>query len=326
MTMEIIGNKKIMLQVERAVIEIAGGCNYSCSMCPQTTGRGKDWTRKMSLSQFEDILQQLDGSPVINLEGSGEPTLAKDLPKYIELCKKYNFKSYMFTNAFLLSGDFMKDVVDAGIDLVRVSVIGYNRQKYKEWMSADNFDTIIENTIALKQYAKNTTVSSYHLILDNNEVDYEIEQYKKNFIDVTGTTAYIWKQHNWSGNWKPVYIRNSDTRKTCGRPFANEITIRSNGKVVPCCQTMGPPNEEKSILGDIKLNSLYDIYNGDLYNTLREKHSNKDFDSVDYCKNCDFLHDDPEVLVWTSDKTFKVKDILGTKIKLDYNENIICKS
>lgn len=311
-----------MISVKRAVIEVAGGCNYKCQMCPQTTGRGKEWTKKMPLSLFENNLKQIEPNPetVIQLEGSGEPTLAKDLPKYIELCNKYGFKSYMFTNAFRLEGQYMKDVVDAGLDFIRVSVIGYNREKYIEWMAADNFDKIKENVWALQEYVKHTEVSSYHLILDNHNIKYEIDQYRKNFIDKCGTKAYIWKQHNWSGNWQPVYVRDTSVRKSCGRPFAEEITIRANGKVTPCCQTMGPPNEEKSVLGDTKEQSLVDIFHGEKYNELRLKHATKQFDEIEYCKNCDFLYDDPEVLAWTNDHTFQVKQMLGTTINLEIND------
>ena len=65
------------MHLERAVVEVFGGCNYSCEMCPQSTGRGKDWTRKMPLELFENVLDQLPGKPIINLEGSGEPQWQK---------------------------------------------------------------------------------------------------------------------------------------------------------------------------------------------------------------------------------------------------------
>ena len=78
-------------EMGRAVIEVFGGCNFKCDMCPQTVGRGKDWTRKMPLDLLENILKQLNGKPIINLEGSGEPTMAKDLYKYVQLCTDYGF-------------------------------------------------------------------------------------------------------------------------------------------------------------------------------------------------------------------------------------------
>ena len=77
---------------KRVVLEVFGGCNYTCKMCPQSSpGRGKNFTRKMSLKQFEDILDKITplyGYPQINLEGSGEATMAKDLPEYVKAVKK----------------------------------------------------------------------------------------------------------------------------------------------------------------------------------------------------------------------------------------------
>ena len=48
-------NKNLKLQ--RIVMEVFGGCNYTCQMCPQTNpGRGKNFTRKMPLNEFKKIL------------------------------------------------------------------------------------------------------------------------------------------------------------------------------------------------------------------------------------------------------------------------------
>lgn len=316
--------------LERAVIEVAGGCNYSCGMCPQAdNGRGKEWTRKMPLAQFTNILDQLPGKPVINLEGSGEPTLATDLDKYIHECKVRGFPVFMYTNGSRLSGDYMKRVVDAGVDFIRLSCVGYDRETYKEWMSKDNFELLKKNATELKQYISDTNstceVSSYHLILDNHNIDNEINLYRTNFIDQVGTVAYIWKMHNWSGNYQPVYIRDPSQRKSCGRPAAPEITIRAGGTdghtgaVTPCCQTMGPPNEAKSVLGHTDTQTLHEIWNGDLYEELREKHMTGDFDSIEYCKDCDFLYEDPEVLVWSNDPNARTNHMLGTNFSLtDY--------
>ena len=314
------------LKLKRVVMEVFGGCNYTCQMCPQSNpGRGSNFTRKMKLTEFNRILDEIVpkyGHPQINLEGSGEPTMAKDLPEYIKSVKKRNLKCFMYCNGARLNGQFMRDVIDAGIDFVRVSVIGYNSEKYKKWMNIDNFNLILKNLNDMISYVKetksHTQISTYHLITDNNKIDEEIELYKKNVINKVNSIGYIWKMHNWSGNYKNINPRSADKRRSCGRPFAPEITIRAGGKkgrsaaIVPCCQTLGPPNEEKSILGHMDKQSFEEIYNDTPYKTLRDAHEKEEFDKIDYCKNCDFLFEDPEVLVWSNDKTAKVHHMLGT--------------
>lgn len=314
-------------KLERVVMEVFGGCNYTCAMCPQSTpGRDISLKKKIPLKTFEKILDKIVpkyGTPQINLEGSGEPTMAKDLPDYIKAVKKRNLKCFMYCNGARLKGNFMEQTIDAGIDFIRISIIGYNKEKYKQWMNIDNFDLILENIQEIKDYIKKTKsncqLSTYHLILDNNKIDEEINFYKKNIINLLDVKSYIWKMHNWSSNYNNPNPRNKKNKRSCGRPFAPEITVRAGGEnnerygaVVPCCQTLGPPNEKKSILGHLDNSSLEEIYNGAKSLKLREAHSTKNFDDIEYCSNCDFLYEDPEVLVWSNDREAKVNHMLGT--------------
>ena len=146
------------LKLQRVVLEVFGGCNYTCQMCPQSNpGREKDFLRKMPLKTFSNVLDKIVpkfGHPQINLEGSGEPTMAKDLPKYIQEVKKRNLKCFMYCNGARLNGQFMKDVIDSGIDFIRISVIGYDKKQYKKWMNIDNFDLIFSNIEETQNYIK----------------------------------------------------------------------------------------------------------------------------------------------------------------------------
>ena len=68
-------------------MELAGGCNYSCQMCPQSSGREKEFKKLLKWDNFVKIVDNAIEHEVetISLHGGGEPTLNK---KFIE-CVKY---------------------------------------------------------------------------------------------------------------------------------------------------------------------------------------------------------------------------------------------
>ena len=307
------------MKIDRAVIEVNGGCNYSCSMCPQdirTGGRDKRFLKKMSLLEFETNVADCakHGLNVVNLEGSGEPTLNANLDEYIKIVKKYNAKAFCFSNGYRMFGKFMKRCVDAGLDFYRFSFIGHNQEQYRKWMynriqentppHFSNFDMICENIMRMQDYVEESgsdcVVATYHLITDNDNQEEELEGYKE-LVKKLGVKSEIWRMHNWSG----VYD-NKDKRtgkiKTCGRPFSPDVVIRAGGldekrgAVAPCCQVLG--RDEEAVLGHTSENTIEEIWNGPAYTELRSNHTSGDY--PDYCKSCDFLLDDPEVLVWTN--------------------------
>ena len=316
------------MKIDRAVIEVNGGCNYSCTMCPQdmrTGGRDKRFLKKMNLLDFEDNVRDCakHGLRVVNLEGSGEPTLARNLPEYIKIVKKYNALAFCFSNGFRMHGKFMRDCVDAGLDFFRFSMIGYNKDKYTEMMHnrvGGNFDKVCKNIKEMQKYVKESgsdcVVATYHLITDvENEFD-ELQEYTA-LTEELGVKTEIWRMHNWSG----VYD-NKDKRSgkinTCGRPFSPDVVIRAGGldghrgAVAPCCQVLG--RDEEAVLGHTSKNTIEEIWNGPAYTELREQHTTGDY--PDYCKDCDFLVDDPEVLVWTNHERDLYK-MHGTEFDLD---------
>lgn len=300
------------MNIERLVLEVFGGCNYTCKMCPQgTVGRHKDFLKTLPYALFLNILEQAKdhGVKIIHLEGSGEPTLNKQLYKYIREINKRNIKTYITTNGYRLNNDLIKKLFDNGLDFCRFSVIGYDRETYKTWMNIDAFDLVKQNIENSLNYVAinniNSQISSYHLILNNSDIANEIALYKKNFIDLLDIKAEIWKFHNWGGTVVTDNIR-AGKKSTCGRPYSPMLFIRAgglgkkHGAVVPCCQTMGSSLESSSVLGHTEDTSLKDIFYGDSYKKLRLAHDTQNWDLAPYCKNCDFLYEEPEALVYTN--------------------------
>jgi hypothetical protein len=223
-----------------------------------------------------------------------------------------------------MHGQFMADCVDAGLDFFRFSFIGYNPEKYDEWMNntiGGNFNNIVDNIKQMKAYVDKTgsdcVVATYHLITDNENLDKELDQYKT-LVDDLGVKTEIWKMHNWSGVYNIGLNEREGKVKSCGRPFSPDVVIRAGGTdgkrggVAPCCQVLG--QDEKAVLGHTSENTIEEIWYGEEYTKLREDHTSGNY--PDYCLSCDFLLDDPEVLVYTNHERDLMK-MHGTEFDLN---------
>ena len=303
-----------------------GGCNFSCLMCPQgVPGRESSFKKVLDLDLYKKIIDDcLDhGLEAVSLHGSGEPTLSKDFIASIEYAKSKGLSCYSFTNGLLLDKSLSERIVDSGLDFLRISVIGYDRESYKKWMHKDVFDTVLENAIVFSEVSRksNTELHSYHLITDNDNVNYEIEKYRQNWVNPTSSSSEIWMMHNWSGVYSDSPFKRKGEERSCGRPFNDVLEVRAggidnrHGAVVACCMTLG--DDSSSVLGHLDESSISDVVQGDKYEHLRNSHLTGNWNDIDSCKGCDQLYETPEALVWTNIHNRKYgqsKGILDLKI------------
>ena len=84
-----------MKKIRQLDMELAGGCNYSCQMCPQSSGREKEFKKLLKWDNFVKIVDNAIEHEVetISLHGGGEPTLNK---KFIECVKYIKDKNKIF--------------------------------------------------------------------------------------------------------------------------------------------------------------------------------------------------------------------------------------
>lgn len=293
------------ISIKQLDLELFGGCNYSCDMCPQSSGRERDFLKVLPQEVFQRIVDDAlqYGLEAVSLHGGGEPLLCKYLPEAIRYVKERGLRCFFFTNGLLLEGTLATEIAQAGPDFIRISAIGYNRETYARWMRSTQWDRVRENVAQFVRHSR-TEVQLYHLILDHHQVQYEVEQYQNNWIAPTGALGEIWQMHNWSGSIPVGFIRSKALRRSCGRPVAPMLQVRAgglnghSGAVVPCCFVLG--KDGQAVLGHLDHQSIKEVLNGPEYNRLREAHQNELFDSISYCAGCDQLYESSESLVWTN--------------------------
>ena len=139
---------------------------------------------------------------MVSVHGSGEATLHPEMPKFVELVKSRGLTCIALTNSFLLTEELSRGLLRAGLDVLRVSVVGYDRETYRKWMGKGAHDHVREQVRTFlrvrDQCAGKTEVTLYHLITDSGRIAHEIEMYRRNWIDDLGCAGEIWMMHNWA--------------------------------------------------------------------------------------------------------------------------------
>lgn len=300
----------IPLIIRQLDLELFGGCNYRCYMCPQKDpdGREAEFKKTLPFDVFKKIVDDAlqYGLEAVSLHGSGEPLAYKKLYDAIKYCKDRGLKVTCFTNGYLLSESISQQIVDAGLDILRISAIGYDKDSYAKSMGKSAFDRVRENARNfLKISQGKTQLHLYHLIIDKDRIEDEINLYRQNWGNYVGTESEIWLMHNWAGSFNSSYKRIGFVKdqRSCGRMFKPMLQVRAGGignhtgAVVACCMVLG--KDSQAVLGHLDSQSIKDVWNGGLFKELRKKHSEKRWNEIEYCKGCDQLYEVPESLVWT---------------------------
>ncbi|HIJ84929.1 MAG TPA: SPASM domain-containing protein, partial [Magnetococcales bacterium] len=226
--------------------------------------------------------------------------------------KERGIQCVSFTNGLKLNETLAHRLIDAQIDILRVSAVGYDRASYHRWMSKDEYDLVRDNVRKFvqlnQQLGGRTEVHLYHLLTDVEQKEQETLWYRQNWAEFTGALAEIWMMHNWSGGMDGPYDRQklagSPQRRSCGRPFSPLLQVRAggldshHGAVVACCMVLG--KDSQGVLGHLDTQSIRDVVSGEPYDRLRSAHREKRFDDIPYCRDCDQLYDFSESLVWTN--------------------------
>lgn len=264
-------------------IENTNHCNASCTMCPrEKITRAEGF---MSLELFKRLANECaaGGTKEMHLEGFGEPLLDKQIVEKIRYAKKVGIKKTLIvTNASLLNKHIAKQLLSSGLDKLKISFYGTNKEEYEQVHRGLSYDKVRENIMRLLELRRQLGDSTLKV-----SIKY-IGQMRKfpKFACQWGTQAKVQfsRFHNYSYGRKYIKVKNK--RKRVCAMVANPIMqILWDGRVVPCCYDFNGV----IILGDVNHNSMREVWNSPQYKQFRRLHREYEFDRLPLCKSCDKL-------------------------------------
>ncbi len=274
---------------QEIILETTNHCNLRCVMC-HFHGRGVTKTRplgEMDTALWESVIEQISRSTehhTLITHGAGEPLL---YPRLFELIQKAkacpNISVGFMTNAMLLEPDIAEKLLETGIDWLVFSIDGVDPETHARYRVNSDLK-IIENNlthlIKLKQkYNSSKPVLAFNMVC-LPELKSQEEKYVRKWLPHADRIML--------SRYRPVgskHLERSmlpETRYPCPNIF-RQMVIGWDGKVALCCEDIHC--EVK--IGDIKNQSLAEVWNGEPVMSIREAHKSARYAEVALCKECD---------------------------------------
>lgn len=130
-------------------LETTNRCNLLCTTCPRTF-EALEPPADMSWELFTRIVDQFPRIARVVLHGVGEPMMVPALPRMIRYLKLRGAYVLFNTNGTLLTRRKGRELLDSGLDELRVSIDAAEPQAFKQVRGRDMFARIVRNVRAFR--------------------------------------------------------------------------------------------------------------------------------------------------------------------------------
>jgi MoaA/NifB/PqqE/SkfB family radical SAM enzyme len=268
-------------------IETTNVCNLLCPMCPRTiqidNGTYVD-IGTMSMDLYKRIIDEgaANGLCSIKLNFLGEPLLDRYIIERIKYAKSKGIIEVMFnTNATMLTEEMSHKLLEAGLDSIFFSVDSISRERFNKIRIGADYDTVVKNIINFVKIKnegnyKHVQTRTSMVVMPSNK--HEVEEYTKFWLPIVGIVGYgEWVEHTSTQG----VIEDYNPDFVCSQPF-QRMFVLYDGICTPCCVDDG----RGYILGDVKKNTIKEIWHGEPYKKLRNAMMNGRYKDIDICARC----------------------------------------
>jgi radical SAM protein with 4Fe4S-binding SPASM domain len=187
------------------------------------------------------------------------------------------------TNASLLTEDLARQLIASGLDRMKVSFYGVDKEEYESVHRNLKYEEVRENVRRLARLKKEMRRRTP--IIETKYIG-RWRRYPKFCLQwVAHTGVAFHRLHNYGTGRRFVRVDARSRRRACPMVMQPIMQIQWTGEVVPCCYDFNG----EMVLGDVTRRSLAAVWNGEAYREFRGIHERKEFEKLPYCMCCDKL-------------------------------------
>ena len=282
-------------------ITTANVCNLKCEFCAISDSHHKNNKSFMELEEFKLFISRLNESKwhlkQIVLVGLGEPLLNKNIVDFIKIAKEANIadKIHLVSNGIFLSKKMSNDLIEAGLDILRISLNGLSGNDYEKYTNVMiDFEELYENL----KYYYNTKKEEQKLYI--KIMDYQVKEKEAQFYDMFERISDVSNiefltEMSTSMNYESITkvnkekgLKGFETIKTdiCPLPFYH-IYCNADATISACCVAGPWYTPPALVFGDLHKNTFSEIWNGYEFNSFLLRMLEKGKNNAHLiCKKC----------------------------------------
>jgi MoaA/NifB/PqqE/SkfB family radical SAM enzyme len=270
-------------------IQTLGGCNASCGMCPMSVPRYRGMQRgRMPDALFAKIVDECARHPeckVISPYLQNEPLLDRTLEDKVALVKARSggrLAARIVTNGSLLTPKRSAALLEAGIDVISISVNAHSRAVYERVMPGLDFETVRANVDALLALGPPRTLVllTFMVTRDNeHEIPEAIEYWSAHGVmcGAFGLGTMAGTVENFDGL---LALGTPSRRKECFVPL-EATAILANGDMLLCCTDWA----RSTVYGNVTRDDLESVWHSPALSRARRNAIGGCFDEA-ACEKC----------------------------------------
>lgn len=267
-------------------VDICNACNFKCKFCAiQYSDRKLNFRKQcMEWELYEKIICDLKEFPhplkMMRLTANGEPLVNKRLPDMIRLAKETGVTEHIeiVTNGSLLNPVLNRELVDAGLDRIRISIEEISAEGYFNMAGVKlDWDSFLNNIQDLYN-TRHTNGRDLEIYIKTVDAAVNTKEKEKQFFELFGNMCDkisvehvipIWTGYDEINNDFNIEqeeglhghgVRDVDI---CPFPFYSFV-INPDGEITACCNDW----ERKISFGYVQEKSLYNLWNGEEYHSF----------------------------------------------------------
>ncbi len=237
---------------------------------------------------LEDLCRYDDS--LIVLGGFGEPLLHPDFEKALQLCREANvFGLAVRTNGLAMNEQVARAMCDNGVDVVQVLLDANDAQAYRSLHGVDAWDEVTRNMKVLNEVRQSRTQVNPIIaasLTKSRETIGAMESFYDRWLSFSGWAVVEGYSHH-AGllEDRRVMSMAPPHRQPC-RQLRERSTVLADGCVVGCDQDF----QGQYVLGDLKRQTLTEIWQGPQMNALRQAQRTGAYALHPMCEKCDEWH------------------------------------